>query len=76
MTGSRRHVTVDAQNLPKLGHRRSCRSLIPAGGAHGRESVQVSEVDWLTRSRDSKCAEPSKTRPLSFEPVTSGVLRM
>jgi hypothetical protein len=32
-TGSRRHVTLNAQNRPKLGRRRPWRSLVSAGGA-------------------------------------------
>jgi hypothetical protein len=36
-----------------------------------RESVQqATEADLLTRTHDSGCAEPSKTRPLSSMPVT------
>jgi hypothetical protein len=31
------------------------------------------DADWLTIARDSRCAEPSKTRPPSFVPVTFGV---
>jgi hypothetical protein len=31
---------------------------------------QATEADWLTRERDSRCAEPSKTRPPSYVPVT------
>jgi hypothetical protein len=34
------------------------------------ELRQATEADWLTRTRDSRCAEPSKTRPPSFMPVT------
>jgi hypothetical protein len=30
-----------------------------------------SEADWLTRSRDSRCAEASKTQPPSFVSVTA-----
>jgi hypothetical protein len=30
----------------------------------------LSEADWLTRARDSKCAEASKIRPPSFVSVT------
>jgi hypothetical protein len=36
-----------------------------------RQSVrQAIEADWLTRARDFKCAEPSKTQPPSYVPVT------
>jgi hypothetical protein len=30
----------------------------------------LSEADWLTRARDSRCAEASKTQPPSFVSVT------
>jgi hypothetical protein len=48
-TGSRGHVTVDAQNRLKLGRRRSCRSLVPAVGAQrerekDRQNIQRSTV--------------------------------
>jgi hypothetical protein len=36
---------------------------------------QVNEADWLTRPRDSRCAEPSKPRPSSCVPVTSVTLQ-
>jgi hypothetical protein len=39
-------------------------------GRRERQSVQQAiEADWLTRARDFKCAEQSKTRPLSA-PIT------
>jgi hypothetical protein len=62
--GSREHVILGAQNSPKLGHHLS-RSLVLVGGAQRElKSVQqATEADWLTRARDIRCAEESKTRP-------------
>jgi hypothetical protein len=34
---------------------------------------QATEVDWLTKARDFKCAEPLKNRPPSYVPVISAV---
>jgi hypothetical protein len=38
LTGIPGHVTIDAQNRPKLGRRRQCWSHVPAGGAQRREA--------------------------------------
>jgi hypothetical protein len=71
-TGSQWRVTLRAQNLPNLDRYCPWRSLVPASGAQREtEGVeQAIEADWLTMPRDFKCADPSKTRPHSYAPVT------
>jgi hypothetical protein len=47
-------------------------TVLDRGGRHERRRVarrkrlQVTEADWLRTARDSRCAEPSKTRPPSY----------
>jgi hypothetical protein len=64
-------VTLNAQNRPKLGHRRPWRLLMSAGDTQREtELTEATEADWLTGARDFKCAEPTKTRPSSSVAVT------
>jgi hypothetical protein len=71
LTDSRGHVTVDAQNHSKLGRRLRSGHLCQRVARRERQRMQqATESDWLTTTRDSRCAEPSKTRPFSHVPVT------
>jgi hypothetical protein len=76
LTGSRGHVTVGAQNRRKLNHLRPFQSLVAAGNAERERPryihciQQATEAYWLTRARDSRCAEPFKSQPPSSVSVT------
>jgi hypothetical protein len=67
----RRTVQISAV-VVRVGH--LCRRV----ARRERQSIQqATEADWLTRTHDSRCAEPYKTRPPSYALVnilfTSGV---
>jgi hypothetical protein len=70
LTATREHVTAYAQNRQKLSHRRPYQKLWPEDVAQRQSAQQTTEGYWLTRTRDSRCAEPSKPRPPSYVSVT------
>jgi hypothetical protein len=58
LIGSRRHVTVDAQNRPNLGYLRVCRSLLVA--------LLLLVVERLLHSEKNKMASLSETENVKF----------
>jgi hypothetical protein len=62
-------VTVHAQNRQKLGSRSVWRSRVWAGGAKIQSTEQATLADWLTKARDNRCAEPSKSQSPSYVPI-------
>jgi len=43
---------------------------LSADGAQADSVQQTNEADWFKKARDFTCAEPSKSRPPSYMPVT------